>query len=454
LEDLYQGQAEEVAVELAHHFEEAGLTEKAVRYRLLAGQRDMRNSANQEAIDHFNRGLELLATLPETEERDRLEFALQTGLGGPLMATKGYAAPEVGRALTRVVGLVQAMDESPELARLRPMMQQYYCVGAQFRTALDFAQQMLEAAERGGYTPAYPFDRLSMAMDLFYLGDFKAARPHLEATVALWDSEKHQSWVLYTGQHNGVIAHNFLSWTLWLLGYPDQARELSRVAVDMAKELDHAYSLAFALCLGGWLCAWRRDEPDEILEWGNALGEVTEQHGFAFLGAAAPGLRGCAHVRMGEVEQGEAELRQGMADWLATGAVFHQPVWLAWLSDACAASGRVEEGLDLLAQAVDYMERTDGRHFEVEVHRRAGDLQLQQGDEAAAEAGYRKAIVVARRQKAKSQELRAILGLSRLLQLQGKREEAREMLAEIYGWFTEGFDTADLIEAKELLEEL
>jgi predicted ATPase len=238
------------------------------------------------------------------------------------------------------------------------------------------------------------------------------------------------------------------------LGYADQALERSREAVRLAEALDHAFTLAMVLIQAGWLRAWRRDGLEEIMKWAAAVMEAARPRGFEFYKAAGMVLRGWAHVCQGAVEKGEAEIRRGMAAWQAIGMQVHKEQLLTWLAEAGAKMGRIDEGLALLAEALAFVEETDGRFYEAEIRRLRGELHLRQGNEAEAEADFRTATVVARQQSARSLELRATVSLSRLLQQQGKRQEARQMLGDIYRWFTEGFDTADLQEAKALLDEL
>jgi predicted ATPase len=453
LERLFPERLDEQVGLLAHHWEAAGDAQKAVGYLLRAAQRDVRNFANQEAIAHFTRGLALLESLPPGPERIQLEFALQMGLGTPVVATKGYGAPEVGRAWGRALELSQQMGDRPQLWPARSAISQYYILRAEYHTALEIGQQMAEEDERAGGALAFPFARGTLGITQFYLGQLEQARLHLEAMVARYDREKHHTSALVYGQDVGVLYQSYLAWVLWFLGYVDQARERSRAAIELAKALDHPFTLGLALNLAGRLRSSCRDDATTA-ELAVAAGELARERGFVFFQAAALGLQGWTHMAQGALEQGEAEIQRGLAMWEATGTRSHRPHFLAWLAEDCAKSGRVDRGLGLLSEAMDLVEKTNERYYEAEIQRQTGELLLMKGNTAEAEAHYRGAIEVARRQAARSLELRATTSLSRLLERRGRRNEAREMLSGIYGWFTEGSDTPDLQEAASLLRSL
>ncbi|HUW14625.1 MAG TPA: tetratricopeptide repeat protein, partial [Anaerolineae bacterium] len=337
----------------------------------------------------------------------------------------------------------------------------YYMARAEFHTMLNIAQQMADTAERWGDQPTFPLHRTKMGVAYCFLGDFESARAHLEVAAARYDRDLHRSLALVVGQDMGVVTLDFLAFTLWDLGYPDRALERAREALDLAQTLDHPSTLAMALENAGRVHSFR-GEAQEAMEWAEAAIEVAQPRGLMLWEVLAMRTRGWALVRQGAAEEGEAELRRALAAWESIGSVFVRGEFLSWLAEACAKTGRIEEGLALLAEALAFVEETDERASEAEMHRLRGELLLLQGsvpsssrvDETGAEAEYRTAIEVARRQQAKSWELRATTSLSRLLRQQGKREEALHMLGEIYGWFTEGFGTADLREAKALLDGL
>jgi adenylate cyclase len=453
LEELYGDQAENVAVQLAHHYQQAGVAAKAAEHLYHAGIQCTRRWAYQEAIAHFTDGLELLESSPDTPERMQMELALLCELGTPLVTTKGSGSPELGRAMGRALELVQRLGETDETALVRTAHLAYYLARADHHTALRLARQRADAAERCGDRQAFPIDRLHLSLPLFLVGDFEAARAHARVAVASYDRERDFPLAVIHGQDLGQFSLHHLAYCLWCLGFPDRALELSREAVALAQSLDHPYSRASALTLAGCLRAWSRCTPEEAIASAEAAIEVTRRYGFVFYDTYARGVRGWGIVCQGAIDKGETELRRGLAAWVANGNEWHKGEWLSWLAEACVKMGRTDEALDLLVEALAFVERTDERYYEAEIRRLYGEVLLQQGNEAEAKASYRAAIEVARQQQARSWELRATTSLSRLLQRQGKREEAHDMLAEIYGWFTEGFGTADLIEAKELLAE-
>ena len=289
----------------------------------------------------------------------------------------------------------------------------------------------------------------------FWRGELAAARADLEQAVALYDPERHRSLAFLYVQDPRVAAMSGLSWTLLALGYPEQAGARSREAVDAARELAHlntlGYALLFACFFDQYLRAWR-----EAKDRAEALIELSTEQGFPHLLAAATVIRGWALIQSGEVEIGLAQLRQGSPAWRATGAGLFEPYFLGLQAEAQGGFGAAEEGLDLVAKALDRVEETGERWFEAELHRIMGELMLRlpKADPGAAETQFEHAAATARQQGAKPWELRAAMRMARLWRDQGTRDEARELLASVYGWFTEGFDTRDLKEAKALLDEL
>jgi predicted ATPase len=294
---------------------------------------------------------------------------------------------------------------------------------------------------------------------LVCLGEFAPALDHAKHVTDLDVPQRlHAVGVVY-GIDYGVQCLSYVSAALWFLGYPEQALKRSREALALAQELDHPYSLADAQLTGGALVhLLRRDlEAAQILTEESLT--LASEHDFRYFAAQATVQRGRALAERGQMEEAIAQLRQGLAYWETTGVQYRRPLFLAWLAEAYGKAGQTEEGLSMLDEALAQVERTGERYYEAELHRLKGELMMMQDDESEtslhhAESCFQHAIQVARRQQAKSCELRAVMSLSRLWQRQGKAAEAHQMLAEIYNWFTEGFDTADLIEARALLEEL
>jgi len=463
LERLYAEQTEEVAVELARHFELAGLVVKAVHYLYQAGSRAVRLSANEEASGHFQRALALLETLPETPERNRQELALQIALGAPLTITRGYNAPELEQAFSRAWTLYQAasaQDATPAVENVPQLFQVLYglwslkLIRAELPLALELAEQMLDLARRQGDSLLLMPAHWTVGNILFWLGEFASAQGHFEQSMALYDPRHHRSHVLLFGQDQGVTCLAYQAWNLWELGYPDQALKRSREALTLAEALAHPHSLVFATIFAAHLRVRRREwqAVQKQAETGIAL---STEHGIPYWPSEAVSQRGKALAEQGQVEEGIGLIRQGLAAWRDQGVEVALPYVLALLAEAYGQAGRVEAGLNTLTEALAVVEKTAEHLSEPELYRLRGELLLIQGEEqVGVEANFRQAIQIARRQEAKSLELRAAISLSRLLQKQGKPDEARQILLEVYDWFTEGFDTADLKEARALLDAL
>jgi len=304
-----------------------------------------------------------------------------------------------------------------------------------------------------------------IGITLFWRGELAAAKSHLEQAITLYDPQQHRSHAfLYYGLDPGAVCLSFAGWTLWQLGYPDQSLTKSREALTLAQELAHPPTLAFVHIFTATTHRFRQ-EIQVVQERAEAAITLSTDQGFPLWLAMGTILRGWALSEQGRSEEGIAQIRQGLATRSAMGVRLGEGLYLGWLAEAQAKAGQVEEGLTVLAEAIATVNETGNRFNEAELYRLKGELTMKsqevqgakfkvQSLEEEAEACFHKAIEIARRQGAKSLELRAVMSPARLWQKQGKKNEARQMLAEIYGWFTEGFDTADLKEAKALLEEL
>src|SRR5262245_10839541 len=446
----------EIQPELAaHHYTEAGVAAEGVKYWWRAGQRAVERSANVEALAHLNRGLEVLKTLPETPERAQRELMLQAALGVSLIVTKGWAAPEVEQAHARARELCQQMGETPNLFWVLRGLWAFYLVRGVLRTARELMEQLLNLAQRARDTALLVEAHWAVGDTLLWLGELAPARLHLEQAVALYDPQRDRSHAFLHGYDPGVASLCFLARVLWHLGYPDQAVRYSDQAITLARDLCHPYSLSWALSWGAALHQLRCEVP-AVRERAEAALTVATEQVFAFWVAHGMVLRGWALAQQGQKSEGIVHLRQGLAAYRATGAEIERSHWNGLLAEACGNLGQPEEGLRVLAEALAEIERNGVRYYEAELLRRRGELLLQHdvAGEQDAETCFRQAIALASRQQAKSLELRATVSLCRLLQRKGKREDARRLLAEVYGWFTEGFDTADLRDAKAMLDEL
>jgi predicted ATPase len=438
---------------LAQHYTEAGLNAPAVPYWHRAGRRALERSANLEAISHLTTGLEVLKGLPDTRERTRQELDLQITLALALHAIKGQAAPEVECAYARARELCGQAEDVPQLFRVLLGLYRFYGGRMQRQIAREIVEQLYSLAQRVQDPDLLLQAHMARGTILCLQGEFVAARYYLEKAIALYDPQHHRSHAVRYSLDPGVTSLSRVSWTLWLLGYPDQAHSRNQETLTLARELAHPHSLAMALCFAATLHQFRREaQPaQELAEVTVAL--ATEQ-GLMQWRAAGTFLYGWALTIQGQGEVGLVQLRQGLATYRATGTVLDLPWYLGVLAEAYGSTGQAETGLATLAEALAAVDKTD--FYEAELYRLKGKLLLSQTvpDASQAQACFQQAFDVARRQGAKSLELRAAMSLARLWQQQGKRAAAYELLAPLYGWFTEGFDTADLHEAKALLEAL
>ncbi len=408
-----------------------------------------------EAISHLSTGIELLKTLPETPERIQHAVTLHIALGAALQMAKGLAAPEVEHAYTQARALCQQVGETPELIPVLYGLWRFYTVRLQLHTARDLGETLLRLAQRAHDPMLSVVAHHALGWTRFCFGALPAARQHLEEGIAHYTPDQRTALAFRMGQDPGIACRALAAMTLWLLGYPEQALARLHDALALAHALSHAYSLAFAQWLAAIVYQFRRDVPAAHEQAEAAVALSTEQ-GFPQWAAYGTSLRGWALAMQGQGEEGLAQVRQGIAAWRATGAALLVPYLYTLLAEVCAHLGHMEDGLRALAEAHTLVEQHEERWWEAEISRLRGVMLLRQPGTlpAEAETSFHQALAVARRQEAKSLELRAAMSLARLWRQQGKRDEARELLAPIYAWFTEGFDTADLQEAKALLAEL
>jgi predicted ATPase/DNA-binding winged helix-turn-helix (wHTH) protein len=455
LEAGYGGQTREIAAALAAHFVRGRDATRAVQYLRYAGENAWQRSAPQEAITHLARGLELLSILPDTPERTRQELDLQMVLGPALMATKGHGDPDVERAYTRARALCQLIEETPQLFPMLWGLWRFYNVRGALQTARELGEKLLSLAQRQHDPSRLLVAHQALGHTLFFLGAFAAARTHLEQGIALADPSQHHALAVYYGIAPEVMCLTHAAWILWMLGYPDQALERSQEAYALTQKLAHPQSLVYALFTAGVLHMYRR-EADAAREQADHVVTLATEQGFTLWVAVGTILRGWTRVTQEQSEEGVEQMRQGSMEALATGAALLRVTFFTVLAEAYGKVGQVDEGLGILTEAQAAVDEGGQHPHEAELYRLKGELLRRQAnpDVSQAEACFQQAIAIARRQQAKSWELRAATSLSRLWQQQGKRNDARQLLAEVYGWFTEGFDTADLQEAKALLEEL
>ncbi len=449
--DLFETQPEL----LAHHYTEAGVLAQAIPYWQRAGQRAIQRSAHVEAISHLTRGIEVLAALPDTAERTQHELLLQTTLGSVLMATKGQGAAEVGQAYARARELCRHVGETPQLFPVLFGLWRFYLVRAEYQTARELAEQCLSLAQQVQDLALLLQAHFALGVSLLWLGEVVPARAHLEQSIALYNPQEHRALAFRAGLDLGVWCLSHAAQALWLLGYPDQALRRSHEALLLGQEVSHPPSLAAVLFYVAFIHCYRR-EAQATQERAEAAMTLASAQGLPQWLTVGRLLRGWALAMQGQAEEGIAQMRPSLAAWRAMGSGLAVSHYLVLLAEAYGRAGQAEEGLRLLAEALVHMDTTGEVYWAEEVYWLKGELLLRQAipDEAQAETCLHQALDIARHQQTRSGELRAATSLARLWQQQDKRAEAHALLAPIYGWFTEGFDTADLQEAKALLEEL
>jgi predicted ATPase len=408
-----------------------------------------------EAISHLRQGLELLKTLPEAPDRVQREVDMLIVLGASLSATKGPAAPEVGETYTYAQQLCQHLQDPQQHFLVLRGLWNYYSVRAEYQTALLLGEQLLTLAQQVQDSTMLLTAHRVLGTTLFYSGAVADAHTHFTQSIALYDPQQHRATAFLHGQDAGVLCRSFAAWALWYLGYPDHGLTQSHEALTLAQQVAHPGSLALALFLAAMFHAFRR-EMRLTQERAEAAISLAKEQGFPFWLALGSLLRGWALAQQEKVQEGIEQITQSLTAYRVTGAENYRLYWLAFLADAYGTLGEPEEGLTVLAEALTLVDTTGARLYEPEMYRLKGALLLQQASDhqAEAESAFHHALEIARHQQAKSFELRAATSLARLWQQQGKRQEAHDLLASVYNWFTEGFDTLDLIEAKALLDAL
>lgn len=470
MEAAYGQQTREIAAELAVHFEQGRDYGRAVQYLQSVGENALRRSAYREATDHLARGLELLKTLPGAPGHSQQELRLQIALGEALTTLKGFGAPEVEQAFTRAHELCRHMGKTPQLFMTLLGLWAFYTERAELTTASELAEQLLRLAQNLRSQSSLLRAQLGLGITLHFKGEQTGALEHLEQSRALYDPR--QAWAPPFRYDPEVVNLSTMGPVLWLLGYPEQALRRTQEALTLARELDYPHNLAYAL---NWASRtqWFRGEQLAVQELQEVLTTLSQEQGFTPYLVLASIFRGWLLTTQGNSKEGIRQMREGLAARRAIGAESVRPYYLAMLAEAYAKAGQSKEGLTVVAEGLEFVTKIDGHFYSAELYRLKGELTLQQqfkvqrskfgvaepqfllpDAQGEAEACFHKAIAIARKQQAKSLELRAVMSLSQLWRQQGKGNETRRMLAEIYNWFTEGFDTVDLREAQTLLDEL
>lgn len=441
---------------LAHHFAAAGLEDKAIPYFQKAGALATRRWAYREAVAYLDKALALLKTPPKTTERSTQELEVQVLLGQAWILTAGYAVPQVEAAFDRARELCDELGNSYQLFFVLLGLWQLYVARQELPRASATAERLSALALNQQNRDFAIEAHVAHIVTLFTRGEFEKVLAHANESIALENPEERRGHVLSAGYDGRVISLTGASWALWTLGFPDQALKRMEEALSAARKLAHPYSQTMACYCSAWLHVFRR-EACAAREHAEQAIALSIEHGFVWPQAFAAALHGWALAEEGRAAEGIREIREGLASLEQMGHALWRPHQQGLLAEACARAGRIDEAMDVVAKALESAWRTGDVEHAAELHRQQGELLLQQeAPEAAAEAEkcFGNAIEIARRQKAKSWELRATMSLARLWRDQGKRKQTRELLAPVYEWFTEGFDTADLKDAKAILDTL
>ncbi len=440
---------------LAEHFTEAGVIEKAVEYCLKAGLRSRDRCAHVEAAGHLTKGLKLLESLKASPERDLRELELLGPLGTAYIASRGYAAPEVGPVYRRARELCERVGKTPQLFAMMWGNFAFHIVRGDFRVCTELADEAMEFAERQN-DPGILMEALFLkGLTRLYRGDFAGARDHCKrAIVEFDDRERTAFWATLVGEDAGVTHRCYLALALWHLGFPHQARQLNDEMLNLARAINQPFSLEYALHHTAWLYQHCR-LGIQAKAAGDEQIRIASEQGFLFWHASGTLYAAGGLLLQGRLEQGLRLLQKGLEAYRSTGAELAVPFYLSMLADASICMGRFSDAHAALDEALLLVDKNDERFQEAELHRLKGELLLgESDDQIGAEGQYRRAIEIALRQQSKAWELRATTSLARLLQKQGRREEAFRLLSTVHGGFSEGSTMPDLMEASALLESL
>jgi predicted ATPase len=457
---MFAEQLEEHVTQLAHHYSHSADSKKALHYLQRAAQYAVQRSANAEAIVHLETALALVETLSDSAERLREEVTLQFALTVPMLISEGPGSSQAEKAYKRARELCEQIEEPGRLAPVLWGLFLMYLFRAEHTTALEVAEELRRLGENANDSRILLWGHYAMGASSCWLGELGSTLHHLQQTLAQYDSDDRRSYTLEYGQDPGIGCPSLEVLVSWISGYPDHALTKTRETFALARELSHPWSIGYA----GFFAAWVHQLCGEVAtsqELAETVIAVCTEHGIPTWLTFATAINGGALVAQGRPQEGIREIHDGIDASRSLGSVVTQSYLLGLLAEGHLAAGEADQGLVVLAEALDMVAKTQERFCEAELYRLKGELTLHsQGLSPRAEIQdeakecFHRAIEIARRQQAKSWELRATMSLARLLDKQGRREEARPMLADIYNWFTEGFDTADPIDAKTLLGEL
>jgi len=437
---------------VAHHYTEAGLVSPAISYWLQAGQRAGAGSSHQEAIAHLRNGLRLLDQLPASAERAQHELPLQIALGYSLVALGGVASAAAEESFARCLALSRTIGNAPELFPAIYGLALFHVARAEYAEALELAETCRRLAEAQQNAGLLGLTFFGLAAARFFRGEFRLAREAAERGVALYDERQHAGLARTYSRDFGVMCLLYKGWTSSLTGYPDAARRELQACVALARRLEHRHGLASALGNVAYGYHFLR-ESSAALALAEEERDLAGAERFVYWRAHADVMIGWALADLGRTTEGLALLGEGIAAWRSVGSRVCLPSYLARHAEAYRDAGQIQAALATVEEGLRHVAQTGERLFESELYRMRGELRSAE-DKAAAGADLMRAVAVARGQEAKLFELRAAASLAQHWRDQGRASEARALLAPVYDWFTEGFDTADLTAARTLLDAL
>jgi predicted ATPase len=453
LETVHAANLDAVSGQIAVHYERGGTIPEAIRYYQRAGDVERQLFANKEAIRLYEKGLALLETLPNSSERAEQELALQLPLSVTYRITKGYAAAEVGHSLGRARALCQQLGKTEMLGSVLWGLYAFNFVRSNLHEGLKLGQELLSIAQKLQNPTLSQQAQHALGTSLSSMGALEQGLEHLEQAVALDDAGQRHALVNLVGLDLGLFCRVWSAQIMWHLGYLDRSLQRTRDVLALVESLDHPYSRALAMAYATMTFQFSRNSR-LAQKWAEATIKLCAEQGLGYYDSWATILLGWALAEQGLVAEGISRMHEGLAGFRATDTEARFPYYLALLAEAYGKNNQIDEGLKQLAEALAIAEKNSDHWHTAEVYRLMGELRLRSGETTEGEACFHKALEISRRQKAKIPELRATMSLARLWAQQSQQDKAREMLADIVDWFTEGANTVDLKEARDLLKEL
>jgi len=453
METVYAANLDNFSKQIALQYDAAGEKEKAITYYQRAGQVAQQIFANADAIQLYTNGLILLDTLPDNTERAEQELILQRQLSIVQRNSKGYAATEVGQALSRARALCQQLDQAHALGSILWGLFSFHFVRSDLHHARNLGEELFVLAQEQHNTAFLQQAHHALGGTLCSLGEFEMSKQHFEQGIALYNPNQHHHQVSLFGVDLGVFCQAWSTHPMWHLGFVDQALQRSYASMDLAKTSGHPFSQALAMAYATMLFQFSRDSK-LVQEWAGATIDFCAEHSIGYYDNWSAILHGWALVEQGSLTVGIDKMQKGLTGFRDSNSEARLPYYLTLLADAYGNAGEVQQGLKYLDEALDFAEKNNDDWYSAETHRLMGELMLQTGEVAKAEACFQKSLNLSRSRKARTLELRATVSLARLWVEQNRQEKARSMLKDIFHWFSEGFDSVDLNFARKLIDEL